>query len=164
MKKSIMIVDDSATLRQVVGVALEGAGYDVLDAVDGKDAMDKLDGRKIHLIICDVNMHNMDGISFLKQMKAMPNYNYTPVIMLTTEAGEAKKQEGRCPCLGGQAISACPDAGSGFKAGSALTWQRRNHRNLYLDENWHAEFARGIDHLYRRRQQGRVDRGFDVER
>lgn len=95
MAKTIMIVDDSATLRQVVGIALKGAGYDVLEACDGKDALGKLDGRKIHLIICDVNMPNMDGISFVKQMKTMANYKFTPVIMLTTEAGEAKKQEGQ---------------------------------------------------------------------
>lgn len=95
MAKNIMIVDDSATLRQVVGIALKGAGYDVLEACDGKDALGKLDGRKIHLIICDVNMPNMDGISFVKQMKTLPAYKFTPVIMLTTEAGEAKKQEGQ---------------------------------------------------------------------
>lgn len=95
MAKTIMIVDDSATLRQVVGIALKGAGYDVLEACDGKDALAKLDGRKIHLIICDVNMPNMDGISFVKQMKTLAAYKFTPVIMLTTEAGEAKKQEGQ---------------------------------------------------------------------
>ncbi|HRP77116.1 MAG TPA: response regulator [Rhodocyclaceae bacterium] len=95
MAKNIMIVDDSATLRQVVGIALKGAGYDVLEACDGKDALGKLDGRKIHLIICDVNMPNMDGITFVKQMKTLPAYKFTPVIMLTTEAGEAKKQEGQ---------------------------------------------------------------------
>jgi two-component system chemotaxis response regulator CheY len=95
MAKTIMIVDDSATLRQVVGIALKGAGYDVLEACDGKDALAKLDGRKIHLIICDVNMPNMDGISFVKQMKTQAAYKFTPVIMLTTEAGEGKKQEGQ---------------------------------------------------------------------
>ena len=95
MAKTIMIVDDSATLRQVVGIALKGAGYDVLEACDGKDALSRLDGRKIHLIICDVNMPNMDGISFVKQMKTLPSYKFTPVIMLTTEAGEDKKREGQ---------------------------------------------------------------------
>jgi two-component system chemotaxis response regulator CheY len=95
MAKTIMIVDDSATLRQVVGIALKGAGYDVLEACDGKDALAKLDGRKIHLIVCDVNMPNMDGITFVKQMKTLPAYKFTPVIMLTTEAGEGKKQEGQ---------------------------------------------------------------------
>ena len=95
MAKTIMIVDDSASLRQVVGIALKGAGYDVIEACDGKDALAKLDGKKIHLIISDVNMPNMDGISFVKAAKQLPAYKFTPVIMLTTEAGDAKKAEGQ---------------------------------------------------------------------
>lgn len=95
MSKNIMIVDDSASLRQVVSIALKGAGYDVVEACDGKDALSKLDGRKLHLIVSDVNMPNMDGITFLKAAKQLPAYKFTPVIMLTTEAGDAKKQEGQ---------------------------------------------------------------------
>ena len=72
MAKTIMIVDDSASLRQVVGIALKGAGYEVLEGSDGKDAMGKLDGRKVHLIVSDVNMPNMDGISFVKAAKQLP--------------------------------------------------------------------------------------------
>ncbi|WP_028453846.1 response regulator [Chitinilyticum litopenaei] len=95
MSKTILIVDDSSSLRTVVGLALKGAGYDVIEGCDGKDALSKLDGRKIHLVISDVNMPNMDGITFVKQMKTLPAYKFTPVIMLTTEAGEAKKNEGK---------------------------------------------------------------------
>lgn len=95
MAKTIMIVDDSASLRQVVAIALKGAGYDVIEAVDGKDALGKLDGRKIHLIISDVNMPNMDGITFVKSAKQLPAYKFTPVIMLTTEASDSKKAEGQ---------------------------------------------------------------------
>lgn len=95
MTKTVMIVDDSASLRQVVNIALKGAGYDVVEACDGKDALTKLDGRKIHLVISDVNMPNLDGIGFVKQLKSNPSYKFTPVIMLTTEAGENKKQEGQ---------------------------------------------------------------------
>lgn len=95
MAKTILIVDDSASLRQVVGIALKGAGYDVIEACDGKDALTKLDGKKIHLIISDVNMPNMDGISFVKAAKQLAAYKFTPVIMLTTEAGEGKKAEGQ---------------------------------------------------------------------
>ncbi|WP_028451550.1 response regulator [Chitinilyticum aquatile] len=95
MAKTIMIVDDSSSLRTVVGLALKGAGYDVVEGCDGRDALAKLDGRKIHLVISDVNMPNMDGITFVKQMKNLPAYKFTPVIMLTTEASEAKKTEGR---------------------------------------------------------------------
>ena len=95
MAKTIMIVDDSASLRQVVGIALRGAGYDVLEASDGRDALGKLKGQKVHLMISDVNMPNMDGISFVKAVKQMPAYKFTPVVMLTTESQDAKKKEGQ---------------------------------------------------------------------
>lgn len=90
-----MIVDDSASLRQVVSMALEDAGYAVVEASDGKDALGKLDSHKINLIICDVNMPVMDGITFVKELKKLPNHKFTPVIMLTTETQDAKKQEGQ---------------------------------------------------------------------
>jgi two-component system chemotaxis response regulator CheY len=93
--KTIMIVDDSASVRQVVGIALRGAGYDVIEGVDGKDALTKLDGKKIHLIISDVNMPNMDGISFVKEAKKLAAYKFTPIIMLTTESADDKKREGQ---------------------------------------------------------------------
>ena len=95
MAKLIMIVDDSASMRRVVGIAIKGAGYDVLEGVDGKDALSKLKGQKVHMIISDVNMPVMDGIAFLKAVKAMPAYKFTPVIMLTTESAEEKKREGQ---------------------------------------------------------------------
>ncbi|MDM4766903.1 response regulator [Pelomonas sp. SE-A7] len=95
MAKTIMVVDDSASLRQVVGIALRGAGYDVIEGCDGRDALAKLTGQKVHLIISDVNMPNMDGITFLKAVKQMPAYKFTPVIMLTTESAEGKKAEGQ---------------------------------------------------------------------
>lgn len=95
MAKTILIVDDSTSLRQVVSIALKGAGYDTIEACDGRDALGKLDGRKIHLVISDVNMPNMDGITFVKEMKSIPSYKFTPVIMLTTEAGADKKAEGQ---------------------------------------------------------------------
>lgn len=95
MAKTILIVDDSATLRQVVSIALKGAGYDVIEGADGKDALTKLTGQKVHLIISDVNMPNMDGITFVSEVKKLPAYKFTPVIMLTTEAGEDKKAAGQ---------------------------------------------------------------------
>jgi len=95
MAKTILIVDDSSSLRSVVSIALKGAGYDVIEAGDGKDALSKLTGQKIHLIISDVNMPNMDGISFVKEVKKLPTYKFTPIIMLTTESQEGKKQEGQ---------------------------------------------------------------------
>ena len=93
--KTILIVDDSISIRQVVSMTLKSAGYDVIEGCDGRDALTKLDGRKVHLIISDVNMPNMDGISFLKSVKALAAYRFTPVIMLTTESQEAKKREGQ---------------------------------------------------------------------
>lgn len=95
MAKTILIVDDSASLRQVVSIALKGAGYDVIEGVDGKDALSKLNGQKVHLIISDVNMPNMNGIEFVKAAKQIAEYKFTPVIMLTTESGESMKQEGQ---------------------------------------------------------------------
>ncbi len=95
MAKTILIVDDSASLRQVVNIALSGAGYHVIEAADGKDALTKLDGTKIHLIISDVHMPNMDGITFVKEVKKHPSYKFTPIIMLTTESQEGKKLEGQ---------------------------------------------------------------------
>ena len=95
MAKTIMIVDDSASLRQVVGISLRSAGYDVLEGSDGADALKKLTGQKVHLIISDVNMPNMDGISMVKEIKKLPAYKFTPIVMLTTESANAKKTEGQ---------------------------------------------------------------------
>jgi len=93
--KTILVVDDSPSIRQVVGIALKGAGYAVVEACDGKDALSKLDGSKIHLVISDVNMPNMDGITFVKELKNNPRYKFTPVIMLTTESQDEKKRQGQ---------------------------------------------------------------------
>ena len=95
MSKTIMVVDDSASIRQVVSIALKGAGYEVIEASDGKDALAKLTGQKVHLIVSDVNMPNMDGITLVKQIKQHPQYKFTPIMMLTTESQDSKKQEGK---------------------------------------------------------------------
>jgi two-component system chemotaxis response regulator CheY len=93
MAKTILIVDDSASVRQVVSIALKGAGYEVIAAVDGKDALTKLNGQRLHLIISDVNMPNMDGITFVAEARKLPAYKFTPIIMLTTESQEEKKRQ-----------------------------------------------------------------------
>ena len=93
--RTILIVDDSSSMRQVVGMALRSSGYEVIEAVDGEDALNKLDGRKVHLVISDVNMPNMDGFSFIREMKQRPAYKFVPVIMLTTEGAEDKKKAGQ---------------------------------------------------------------------
>ncbi len=95
MAKTILVVDDSASVRTVVSTALKSAGYNVIQAVDGKDALSKMTGEKIHMIISDVNMPNMDGITFVKEVKKLPNYKFTPICMLTTESEASKMQEGK---------------------------------------------------------------------
>lgn len=95
MAKTILIVDDSASLRQVVSIALKGAGYEILEACDGQDGLNKLKGQKVHLIISDVNMPVMDGLTFVTELKKLPEHRFTPVIMLTTEAGDSMKQRGQ---------------------------------------------------------------------
>ena len=95
MGKTILIVDDSSSMRQVVSITLKQAGHEVIEACDGKDALTKLAGQKIHLVISDVNMPNMDGITFVREVKKLPSYKFTPIIMLTTESQESKKLEGQ---------------------------------------------------------------------
>jgi two-component system, chemotaxis family, chemotaxis protein CheY len=95
MSKTIMVVDDSSSFRTVVKLALRKAGFEVLEAVDGQDAAEKLNGNKPNLIVCDVNMPRMDGLSFARLVKASPLHKFTPIIMLTTESQEAKKAEGK---------------------------------------------------------------------
>ena len=95
MSKTIMIVDDSSSVRSVVGIALKNEGYDVIEACDGSDALGKLSGQRVHLIISDVNMPVMDGITFVKEVKKRNEYKFTPICMLTTEAGQSKMQEGK---------------------------------------------------------------------
>jgi two-component system chemotaxis response regulator CheY len=96
MSKNILIVDDSSMMRLAVSTALIEAGYDVVEAVDGLDGLSKLQGAaKINLIVCDVNMPNMDGLTFVKTYKAIPHLQYIPVLMLTTEESSQMKDEGR---------------------------------------------------------------------
>ena len=95
MAQTILVIDDSASLRQIVAMALKGAGYTVLEAGDGLAALALLDGRKIGMAVCDVNMPRMNGIEFVKAAKALPAYRFLPVLMLTTESQESKKEEGK---------------------------------------------------------------------
>lgn len=95
MTKSIMIVDDSASMRQLVSIVLRGAGYELVEACDGIDALSKLKDRKVHLIISDVNMPNMNGISFVEAVKSMPEHKFAPIIMLTTGFVNASREQAR---------------------------------------------------------------------
>ena len=95
MGKTILIVDDSDSMRHVLGVTLRKEGYEVIDAKDGVDALEKLDGTKISLIISDINMPNMDGITFIKEVKKIHAYRFTPICTLTTEGGRKRIDEGK---------------------------------------------------------------------
>lgn len=95
MSKTILIVDDSSSMRQLVRMTLSGAGHQVIEAVDGRDALTKLNGQKINLVISDVNMPNLDGIGLVKAIKAKSEYRFTPIVMLTTESEQGKKAEGQ---------------------------------------------------------------------
>ena len=95
MGKTILTVDDSVSMRQMVSFTLKGAGYDVVEAVDGKDALEKLKGAKVDMIITDLNMPKMDGITLIKEVRTMASYKFIPIIMLTTESQDEKKKEGK---------------------------------------------------------------------
>jgi two-component system, chemotaxis family, chemotaxis protein CheY len=96
MAKTILIVDDSSSLRTVVKMSLVRAGYDVLEAGDGVEGLAQLDkAGKVHLIVSDVNMPNMDGITFVSRVKQHSRHKFTPVVMLTTEGQDEKKQQGK---------------------------------------------------------------------
>lgn len=96
MAKIFLVVDDSASMRQLVSITLKDAGYiDVLVAENGKDAVGKLCGAKVDMVITDLNMPEMDGIEFIKKLRSMPEYKFVPIVMLTTESQERKKQEGK---------------------------------------------------------------------
>ncbi len=95
MAKTILIVDDSTSLRQIVKMALDGMGYNVIEAADGQAALALLDGREIGLVISDLNMPKMNGFEFVKAAKAKTTYRFLTVLMLTTENQTAKKEEGK---------------------------------------------------------------------
>lgn len=90
-----MTVDDSASIRQMVSFTLKQAGYDVVEAVDGVDALDKLRKNPVNMLVTDLNMPNMDGIELIRQVRKEPKYKFVPIIMLTTESQSSKKQEGK---------------------------------------------------------------------
>ena len=95
MAKTIMTVDDSSSVRQMVGLTLKGAGYQVVEAEDGKDALGKVSGASIDMVVTDLNMPNMDGITLIKELRKLPAFKFVPIIMLTTESQAGRKQEGK---------------------------------------------------------------------
>jgi len=92
---SILAVDDSASMRQMVAFTLKGAGHEVVEAADGQQALQIAKSRKFNLVLTDINMPNMDGISLTRQLRALPDYKFVPILTLTTESAAEKKQEGK---------------------------------------------------------------------
>jgi two-component system, chemotaxis family, chemotaxis protein CheY len=95
MSKTILAVDDSASMRQMVNFTLTEAGYTVIEAVDGRDGLDKMQGKLIHLVVTDLNMPNMDGIELTRQIRVHPSHKFVPIVLLTTESQPEKKQQGK---------------------------------------------------------------------
>lgn len=95
MGKQVLVVDDSSSIRTVVKTTLEKEGYNVLEAADGEEGLKRVEHEDFHLIICDVNMPKLDGISMVKKIKAMPGKKFIPICMLTTESEQNKIQEGK---------------------------------------------------------------------
>ena len=91
----IVAVDDSASMLQMVAFTLKGAGYEVVEASDGVQALSLAKQKAVNLVITDVNMPNMDGISLIRELRTLPTYKFTPLLMLTTESSPEKKQEGK---------------------------------------------------------------------
>ncbi len=95
MSKMALVVDDSTSMRQMVAFTLQSAGFTVIEGADGKDALGKVSGKSVNLVVTDLNMPNMDGISLIRELRKLPNFKFTPILMLTTESQDTKKQEGK---------------------------------------------------------------------
>jgi two-component system chemotaxis response regulator CheY len=88
-------VDDTASMRQMISFTLGSAGYEVIQAADGEEALKLAQSRKVDLVIADVNMPNMDGITLVKSLRALESYKFTPILMLTTESQAGKRDQGK---------------------------------------------------------------------
>jgi len=107
MRKKILIVDDSATVRQVLTTTLRGTGYEVVEAADGQEALDYLDDRQlepINMLITDLNMPRVDGIDLIRQVRRSQGFRFVPIIMLTTETEENRKQAGKAAGASGWVV------------------------------------------------------------
>jgi two-component system chemotaxis response regulator CheY len=95
MAKTVLTVDDSASIRQMVAFTLKSAGYQVVEAADGEAGLQAAKGKQVDLVLTDQNMPGMDGLSLIRALRALPQYRTTPILMLTTEAGDTMKSQGR---------------------------------------------------------------------
>src|SRR5579884_481695 len=92
---TILTADDSASMRQMIAFTLQNAGYRVIEAVDGNHALTRLSGAPVQMLITDLNMPGIDGIELIRRVRALPAYKYIPIVMVTAESEESKKQQGR---------------------------------------------------------------------
>jgi len=92
---SILAVDDSASMRQMVAFTLKGAGYNVIEAADGQEALDKARGETVDLVLTDQNMPRMDGITLVQNLRGLATYASTPILILTTESSDEMKAKGK---------------------------------------------------------------------
>ena len=95
MAKTILAVDDSTSIRQMVAFTLKGAGYEVIEATDGQEGLEKAKSKTVNLILTDQNMPRMDGLTLVKTLRGLPQYKTVPILMLTTESGDAMKAQGK---------------------------------------------------------------------
>jgi two-component system chemotaxis response regulator CheY len=95
MAQKILVVDDSTSMRQMISFTLKGSGYEVVEAMNGQNGLDMARTQRFDLVFTDVNMPVMDGLTFTKELRKLPNFKFTPVLVLTTEASPAKKAEGK---------------------------------------------------------------------
>jgi two-component system chemotaxis response regulator CheY len=95
MAKVILAVDDSPSIRQMVSFTLKNSGYEVVEAVDGRDGLNKARANTVHLVLTDQNMPEMDGLSLIRSLRELPQYKHVPILMLTTESGDSMKMQGK---------------------------------------------------------------------
>jgi two-component system, chemotaxis family, chemotaxis protein CheY len=95
VSKSVLVVDDSTSMRQMVSFILRNAGFDVIEGSDGRDALSRIQGKSVSLVLTDLNMPVMDGMTLIRELRAKPEFKFTPILMLTTESQQEKKLEGK---------------------------------------------------------------------
>jgi two-component system, chemotaxis family, chemotaxis protein CheY len=93
--KTALIVDDSTSMRQMVSFTVKEAGFNVLEGANGQEALKRVEGQRVDVVVTDLNMPVMDGITLIRQLRSNPLYKFTPILMLTTESQDSKKQEGK---------------------------------------------------------------------
>jgi two-component system chemotaxis response regulator CheY len=95
MSKSALVVDDSTSMRQMVSFTLKESGFDVIEGSNGQEALARVQGKTVNLVLTDLNMPVMDGMTLIRQLRAKPEFKFTPILMLTTESQQEKKLEGK---------------------------------------------------------------------